>query len=348
VTTAQIMHAARIHGDGKLVIDEIPVPQPGPGQVLVRVHRCGVCGTDLHIVRGDFPAPNLPLTLGHEFAGVVESVGPDTHPTLAGRRVTADINVACGTCFYCRHGEKLFCPTIEQLGVHRAGGMAEYVVVPAANLYTLPDDMLFSSAAFIEPLACAIHGQNRARVKLADVVLIIGAGPMGMAHTMLARARGVSKVITAEIAPARRAMAAKYADHVIDPSSEHPAERLSELTEGRGPDIVIEAVGAPTTYSLAIDLVRRGGTVLAFGAASPDATIDLKPFDVYSKELDIVGSYAGTYETWPQAIRLIASGRVNPEPLIDSVWDLARAPEAVESLVSNRSAMKVQIAVNWQ
>lgn len=345
MTITQSMQAARIHGDGKLVIDEIPVPQPGPGEILVRVHRCGVCGTDLHIVRGNFPAPNLPLTLGHEFAGVVEGVGPGTDPALTGRRVTADINVACGTCFYCRNGEKLFCPTIEQLGVHRPGGMAEYIVVPAANLYTLPDDMPFSSAAFIEPLACAIHGQNRARVQLADVVLIIGAGPMGMAHTMLARARGASKVITAETSPSRRAMAAKHADHVIDPSSEDPAERLSELTEGRGPDVVIEAVGAPATYSLAIDLVRRGGTVLAFGAAPPGATIELKPFDVYSKELDIVGSYAGTYETWPQAICLITSGRVNPEPLIDSLWDLGQAPDAVESLVSNKSAMKVQIAV---
>jgi 2-desacetyl-2-hydroxyethyl bacteriochlorophyllide A dehydrogenase len=346
VTTTQSMQAARIHGDGKLVIDEIPVPNPGSGEVLVRVHRCGVCGTDLHIVRGNFPAPNLPLTLGHEFAGVVEDVGPEVDLALVGRRVTADINIACGTCFFCRIGQKLFCPVIEQLGVHRAGGMAEYVVVPSANLYTLPDDMPFSSAAFIEPLACAIHGQNRARLHLTDVVLIIGAGPMGMAHTMLARTRGASKVITAETSPARREMAAAHADHVIDPSGEDLPERLLELTEGRGPDVVIEAVGAPATYSLAIDLVRRGGTVLAFGAASPDAIIDLKPFDVYSKELDIVGSYAGTYETWPQAIRLIATGRVNPEPLIDSVWELGQAPEAVESLVTDKSAMKVQIAVS--
>jgi threonine dehydrogenase-like Zn-dependent dehydrogenase len=345
MTNATSMKAARIHGDGTLVIDDIAVPEAGPGEVLVRVHRCGVCGTDLHIVRGDFPAPNLPLTLGHEFAGVVEAVGPGVDPALRNRRVTADINIACGMCFFCRNGQKLFCPTIEQLGVHRSGGMAEYVSVPASNLYTLPDEMPFSSAAFIEPLACAIHGQNRARIRLTDVVLIIGAGPMGMAHTLLARARGASKVITAEMAPARRALAAQHADHVIDPTTENLATRLAELTDGRGPDVVIEAVGAPATYTQSIELVRRGGTVLAFGAASPDATIDLKPFDVYSKELDIVGSYAGTYETWPQAISLIANGRIDPEPLIDSVWDLEQAPDAVESLATDKSAMKVQIAI---
>jgi 2-desacetyl-2-hydroxyethyl bacteriochlorophyllide A dehydrogenase len=339
------MQAAVFYGADDLRVEDVPRPTPGPGEVLLAVERCGICGTDSHIVRGRFPAPNLPLIIGHEFAGTVIEVGAGVTHVEAGDRATADINIACGTCYFCRHASKLFCPRVRQLGVHDAGGMAEYVVAPATNVYALPPSMPFDHAAFIEPLACAIHGQDRVGVGVADTVLIIGAGPMGLAHTVMSRLRGASTVIVSEPNAQRRARAhALGSDHEIDPLAGGLDEVL-ETTDGRGPDVVIEAVGSTATYGQALELVRRGGKVLAYGAAPSGATVAVEPFDIYAKELTIVGSYAGTYETWPKAIDLIASGRFDPSRIIDSVQPLGGVMEAIESLETDKSVVKVQVQI---
>ena len=338
------MRAAVFHGRNQLRCEEVTRPDPKAGEVLIKVSRCGICGTDSHIFRGNFPAPNLPLIIGHEFAGTVAAVGAGVKSVKPGDKATADINIACGTCWFCRHHQKLFCAEVRQLGVHDAGGMADYVVAPAANVYKLPNAMTFEHAAFVEPLACAIHGQERIGVGVGETVLIIGAGPMGLAHAALSRLRGASRVIISEPSETRRARAhAIGSDIEIDPLAENATERLLQATEGRGADVVIEAVGRPATYKQAIELVRRGGRILAYGAAPPDATIDLKPFDIYAKELTIVGSYAGTYTTWPKAIDLIASGRINPSQIVDSVRPLSAVTQSIETMETDKSFVKIQI-----
>jgi 2-desacetyl-2-hydroxyethyl bacteriochlorophyllide A dehydrogenase len=339
------MQAAVFHGPDDLRVEEVKRPSAGPGEVLLQVERCGICGTDSHIVRGHFPAPNLPLIIGHEFSGTVVEVGSGVTHVAPGDRATADINVSCGTCYFCRHGNKLFCPYVRQLGVHDAGGMAEFVAAPAANLYKLPDTMPFDHAAFIEPLACAIHGQDRIGVDVGERVLIIGAGPMGLAHVAMSRLHGAAQVIVSEPDPVRRERAhALGSDVEVDPLT-GGLDEVMEATDGRGPDVVIEAVGSTRTYTQAIELVRRGGRVLAYGAAPADATIEVRPFDIYAKELTITGSYAGTYETWPKAIDLIASGRFNPNDVIDSVRPLTDVMQAIESLETDKSVVKVQVQI---
>jgi len=339
-----MMLAAVFHGRNSLRCQEVARPDPKPGEVLIKVSRCGICGTDSHIFWGNFPAPNLPLIIGHEFAGTVAAVGAGVKNVKPGDKATADINIACGTCWFCRHHQKLFCAEVRQLGVHDAGGMAEYVVAPAANVYKLPNTMSFEHAAFIEPLACAVHGQDRIGVGIGEIVLIIGAGPMGLAHAALSRLRGASRVIMSEPSETRRVRAhAIGSDIEIDPTAEDAAERLREATEGRGADVVIEAVGRPATYKQSIELARRGGRILAYGAAPPEATIDLKPFEIYAKELTIIGSYAGTYATWPVAIDLIASGRVNPSQIVDSVRPLSDVARSIESMETDKSFVKIQI-----
>jgi 2-desacetyl-2-hydroxyethyl bacteriochlorophyllide A dehydrogenase len=339
------MQAAVFHGPDDLRVEEVERPTAGPGEVLLRVERCGICGTDSHIVRGHFPAPNLPLIIGHEFSGTVVDVGSGVTHVEPGDRATADINIACGTCYFCRHGNKLFCPYVRQLGVHDAGGMAEYVAAPAGNVYKLPDSMPFDHAAFIEPLACAIHGQDRIGVDVGETVLVIGAGPMGLAHVAMSRLHGAAQVIVSEPDPARRERARKLGSDVeVDPLS-GGLDEVMQATGGRGADVVIEAVGSARTYTQAIDLARRGGRVLAYGAAPADATIEIRPFDIYSKELTIVGSYAGTYETWPKAIDLISSGRFDPNQLIDSVRPLTDVMHAIESLETDKSVVKVQVQI---
>ena len=338
------MRAAVFHEKNRLRCEEVARPDPKAGEVLIKVSRCGICGTNSHIFRGNFPAPNLPLIIGHEFAGTVAAVGAGVKNVKPGDKATADINIACGTCWFCRHHQKLFCAEVRQLGVHDAGGMADYVVAPAANVYKLPQTMSFEHAAFIEPLACAIHGQLRIGVGVGETVLIIGAGPMGLAHAALSRLRGAARIIMSEPSETRRARAHEIGSDIeIDPLSDKASEQLREATDGRGADVVIEAVGRPATYKQSIELVRRGGRILAYGAAPPDATIDLKPFEIYAKELTIVGSYAGTYETWPMAIDLIASGRVNPSKIVDSVRPLSDVARSIESMETDKSFIKIQI-----
>lgn len=339
------MQAAVFYGPDDLRVEEVQRPSAGPGEVLLQVERCGICGTDSHIVRGHFPAPNLPLIIGHEFSGTVVELGAGVSHVEPGDRATADINIACGTCYFCRRGNKLFCPHVRQLGVHDAGGMAEFVVAPAGNVYKLPDSMPFDHAAFIEPLACAIHGQDRIGVGVGETVLIIGAGPMGLAHVAMSRLHGAAQIIVSEPDAGRRERAtALGADVTVDPL-QGGLDEVMATTEGRGADVVIEAVGSVRTYTQAFDLVRRGGRLLAYGAAPQDATIEVKPFEIYAKELTIVGSYAGTYETWPKAIELISSGRFDPNTVIDSVRPLADVMQALESLETDKSVVKVQVQI---
>lgn len=338
------MWAARLHGPNDLRMEEVAIPEPKADEVLIRVHRCGICGTDLHLAKGNFPTPNLPLTLGHEFSGTVEALGSSVSSLEVGNRVVADINIACGRCVFCRKGAKLFCPNVRQLGVHDSGGLAEFVVAPAGNIYVLPASISLDSAAYVEPLACAIHGQDRIGINSGDVVLIIGGGPMGLAHTILSRSNGAACVVVSEPDEKRRKLALKLgADIVLDPTNEDLDSTLKAVSGGIGPDVVIEAVGSIRTYESSVAVVRRGGKVLAYGAAPQDAYMQLRPFDVYAKELTIVGSYAGTYDTWPRAISLIDGGRFDPSSIVDSVRPLAETVDAIKGLERDRTIVKVHI-----
>ena len=224
--------------------------------------------------------------------------------------------------------------------------MAEYVVVPARNVYILPKEMPYDHAAFIEPLACAIHGQKRIGIEVGETVLILGAGPMGLAHAALSKQRGAGLVIVSEPNAGRRERAHQIgADLEVDPTVPEGIEAIMQATDGRGADVVIEAVGSPVTYGQTFQLVRRGGRILAYGAAAQDAVVPVKPFEIYAKELTIVGSYAGTYETWPQAIALISGGRFDPSKIIDSIRPLAEVAAALESLDRDKSVVKVQIQI---
>jgi 2-desacetyl-2-hydroxyethyl bacteriochlorophyllide A dehydrogenase len=341
------MKAVRLHAPDDLRLDEVDVPRPGYGEVVLKVWLTGICGTDLHIAKGNFPAPNLPLTLGHEFSGTIAEIGAGVDNLALGEKVVADINISCGSCYFCLRGQKLFCLTVSQIGVHRAGALAEYVLVPASNVQVLPAGISLDSAAYIEPLACAIHGQDRIDIRSGDRVLIIGGGPMGLAHVALAKLSGASLVVVSEPDPARREIARLMgADELVDPLVSDLDETVAALTDGIGPDIVIEAVGSVRTYEAAVSVVRRGGKILAYGAAPQSAAMALRPFDIYSKELTIVGSYAGTYDTWPRAAALIASGLFDPSLIVDSVRPLSEAVEAIRALEHDKSIVKIHIQIS--
>ncbi len=338
------MRAAVFHGIGDLRVDDVPVPPIGDDEVLVRVELCGICGTDVHILKGTFPPGHAPITLGHEFAGRVVSAGAQAAGVEVGALVTADIAISCGACSFCRHGQRLLCAEVGQIGVHRDGAFAEYVAVPASLVHPLPAGMTAGQGAYVEPLACVLHGHERAAVAAGSSVVVVGAGPMGLLHVQLARLRGAALLICSEPHPGRSRLAGRLgADVVIDPSVNDPVEAVLDATGGRGADIVIEAVGSIPTYRQAFRMVRRGGTVLAFGAAPSGETLEMSPFDIYARELTVLGSYAATYGTYEDAIALIGSGRVEVDSSISDTYPLDRIDAAMQRLATDRSVIKLQI-----
>ncbi|MDQ0217418.1 zinc-dependent alcohol dehydrogenase [Peribacillus cavernae] len=339
------MKAAVTHAAGDLKIENVPVPEIQDNEVLIQVKACGICGTDPHIYNGHFPAP-MPLIQGHEFSGEVVKVGSAVSSVAVGDRVTADINISCGNCYFCRIGQKLFCENITQLGVHIDGAFAEYVKAPENNVYKLPEGMTWDEGAYIEPLACVIRGQERAKVGMGDTVAIIGAGPMGLAHAILAKLNGAGRVIISEMNQTRIQKAKDLGiDVVIDASEKDSVQEVLNLTEGRGADVVFEVVGSMPTYRQAFQMVRRGGTLVAYGAAPADHTLEIKPFEIYSKELTIVGSYAGTYGTWVKAIQLISSKRFNPNDIISKTITLDNLEDGIKEADKNKDTIKILVSV---
>lgn len=335
------MRALVVDGPGSCAIREVSRPEPRSGEVLVRVAHCGVCGTDLRILAGTLRVPALPLVIGHEIAGTAATTGPRAARARPGEPVAVDGITSCGGCHACRRASPALCGHASELGIHEPGGLAEYVVAPERNVHPLPDPMGTAAGALVEPLACAIRGQDRVAVDLADAVAVVGGGVQGLIHTALARFRGAARVIVSARHEPRRSRAEEMgADLVVDPERGDPAEQVLAATSGRGADVVIDASGSATGCADAFRMVRRGGRVLIHGADASQERLPAGAFEIHERELTVVGSFGGTGDAWPRAIELIARGRLDPARLVDLEWPLDRAPEALRLLARDRRLVK--------
>jgi len=322
-------------------IVEREAPLPAEGQALVRVEACGVCGTDAHIYRGRFPA-RFPVIAGHEFAGVIEQTGPGVRSLRSGDPVAIDPNIYCGACRPCRGGLTHLCRDLSAIGVTQDGGFATHCLVPAAQAHTLPGEMPFRVAAMAEPVACCVHGIDRARIRSGEVVVLIGAGAIGLILLQLALLQGAAGAIVSELTLEKRAAAEQLgATRVVDPGAEDLSAIVREATEGAGADVVIECVGSQRSAQQAVGLAAEGGRVLLFGVAPQRATIAVSPFEVYRREITITGSFTNPF-THGRALSLLASGRVNVECLISHRLSLDELPLGLE-LLESRRATKVII-----
>ncbi len=289
-------------------------PRPGPGEVLFRIRACGVCGTDNSLFKGDYPGA-YPVVIGHELAGEVLEVGSAVKGLAPGQRITVDPNEVCHACPYCRAGLEHLCENVRSMGVHRDGADAELGVMPAANVYPLPDDLSFEEAAFSEPLACAVHGVDLAGVRLGDTVLVVGGGPMGNLIAQCALRAGAATVVVSEPIAGRRKLAAAHgATHLIDPTRQDLARELKNIRR-IGADVVFEAAGNPTAQAACLSLARRGGTVMFFGVSPQDRLIQVNPFQINENELRLLGSYNNPFAT-ARAVDLLASGAVRVADLV--------------------------------
>lgn len=324
---------------GSMGVREVPEPEPGPGEVLIRVSRAGLCGTDVHIYRGEYPSP-LPLTPGHEFCGTVAKLGADVAGLSEGERVTADPNLDCGQCEFCRQQLNNHCENWQAIGVTLPGALAEYVVVPARVCYALPDAIDDQAGALVEPLACVVHAMNRIDLSVGRSALLFGAGPMGLLLVQTLRQAGAAEVVVVEKQPGRLELAGELgADRTIAADGgEH--EQLRELRP-RGFDLVVDATGVPAVIERALGHLRPGGQYLQFGVAPTEATIHLKPFELFRYDWTLVGSFAVRY-TFEQAIALLGTGTLRTQPLVSHTVGLDEFAAGFERFAAGRS-LKVQV-----
>ncbi|MFD1714815.1 alcohol dehydrogenase catalytic domain-containing protein [Amnibacterium flavum] len=289
------MRAARYQGDHLVTVDDIPVPEVGPTDVLIVPEYVGLCGTDAHIVDGDYRSMP-PITLGHEIGGRIAAVGSSVRNLKVGDLVSVEPHYYCGVCLYCQTGRLNMCPDRRAPGVHLDGGMAEFLVVDETIAYTVPGTEDARRAALTEPLACAVHGMDRLAPESGLPIVVFGVGPVGALLIMLAHRAGLGPIVAVEGRPARRDLAQRVgADVVLDPSSDGLHDLLIEASGGTGFPYAIDAVGSVAVMETALPALSRGGRYLIFGVAHPDARASISPNDIYARELTILGTALNPY-----------------------------------------------------
>ncbi len=341
------MRAAIIDTPGKIRVGNIPDPTPKPDELVIRVDACGICGTDLHVVDGDSPLVRYPIVPGHEFAGEVVAVGGNVPQGIGtgdmkltvGARVAVEPNIYCGYCESCRTGHENLCLNYTAIGVTVAGAFAEYVTVPAAKAYVLPEHLSFREAALIEPISCAVHGMHRLNPKSGDTFLIVGAGTMGLILLQLVLRGGASKVAVVDLNTQRLQRAATLGAS----GTQTDINKLLE-EEPLGFDCVIDVTGVASAIEGAFAAVKRGGKLLLFGVAPSEARISLSPFRIYNDEITVLGSMAVLFSFGP-ALDLISGGVIDTKALLTTALPLEDFPNAL-NMVRKGEGVKTQILPN--
>jgi L-iditol 2-dehydrogenase len=304
-------------GNEGVGVESREVPPPGPGELKILVEASGLCGTDLHIASGEYPLARPRVTLGHEFSGTVVGVGEGVDAFAEGDRIVVDPNIPCRVCRYCHDSRPHLCENPQAIGVTRDGGLSEFALLPMSQAYRVPEALPSEAAALTEPLACALHAVDLGGLRPGERALVLGAGPIGILCSMLLVAAGASEVLVSEPNPDRRERIREVGAEPLDPES---------VTETMA-DRVFECVGRPETMEAAVEAARSGGTVMWVGVAPPDAEVAVRPYDVFSRELTIRGSYTNPY-VMDRALSLLASGRLDWEEVITHRFPIADFDEA--------------------
>lgn len=326
----------------KLELQDLPKPNPGPGEVLIRVEACGVCGSDVHGYDGSTGRRIPPLVMGHEAAGVVADVGAGVTRFQLGQRVTFDSTVSCGQCFFCKRGDVNLCDARQVLGVscgdyRRAGAFAEFVTVPDRILYTLPDGLSFQKAAMIEAISVAVHAVAITPVALNDTAVVVGVGMIGLLTLQAAKLAGCRRIIAVDVDEGRlqTARGLGATETIAAKNNDVPAV-VRELTGGRGADVAFECVGATATVQSAIESTRKGGMVTLVGNISPRIELPLQ--SVVTRQIRLQGSCASAGEI-PACIDLLAAGLIQVEPMLSAFAPIDEGAQWFERLYSHEAGL---------
>lgn len=332
------MLGAVFQGPGEIGVEEIETPVAGPGELLIKIGANTVCGTDVRILRGEKTKGIARGTvLGHEISGRIAEAGRDVEGYEEGDAVAVAPIIYCGRCFYCRNDLENVCAEPRVIGYDVHGGLAEYVRVPAeavaaGNVFAASGDIPLEQLALAEPLACCVNGHNRSRIGVDDVVLIMGAGPIGLFHTQLALLAGARAVIVSEPSQSRRGFAARLGAHLtVDPTSEDLSSVVAEATGGVGVDAAIICIGVPALVNDALGLARKGGRVNVFAGLAGAGWSEVEANLIHYNELEVTGSANSRRRDYGAALRLIESGRIRVEEMVTHRFPLASAIEAIET-----------------
>lgn len=340
------MKVASIKEPSRISIDDVDKPKLGSGDILVQMNACGICGSDLEKVYGQYGQPSM--RLGHEPAGVIVDVGSDVTEFKKGDRVFTHHHVPCYSCHFCKHGNETMCPKYYETNLSPCGLSEEYVVpewnVQHGGVLKLPDDMSFEEAAMIEPLACCIRAWSKYSYQDGDSVAIFGVGPTGMMHVMISYAKNFSKVFCLDVNDFRLDFAKKFdITASINSTDENRKQKILEKTENLGVDVAIVATSSLKALDDAIDIVRKGGAVMMFGVPTKGATINLDMSKIYSKEITLVTSYAASDKDTKAALDLIASKKIDVKKLITHKYTISESQKAFDHARRGENAMKIII-----
>lgn len=328
------MRAAVFDAPFALRLGEVDRPRPGPGEALVRVAAAGICAGDLYIYVGKSPYATYPRVGGHEISGTLVELGPGTSGPEIGARVVVEPFIGCGTCYPCRVGKPNCCANLRIVGIHCDGGFAEHMVAPVRNLHAVPDGLSLRDAAFAEPLAIGVQACRRGEVAAGDRLLVLGAGPIGLAILEVARSRGADVWIT-DVNQRRLDRAASLGGHPLRP--ENLAAEVARLTAGEGMPVVIEATGSPRVMAQTVDLVAAGGRIVIVGLAKKGEGVTLPGLDLTRKEVTLHGSRASA-DCFPEALRLLAGGAIRYTALA-TFLSLDEAPDTFALLARDQGAL---------
>jgi len=338
------VRVAMYYNNRDVRLEELPVPEIGPGEILMKLHASGICGTD---VLEWYRIHKAPLVLGHEVAGTVAAVGKDVAEYKEGDRIAAAHHVSCNTCHWCLSGHETVCDTLRTTNFY-PGGFAEYVRLPAINvdrgIFRLPDDVSFEEATFIEPLACVYRGQRLAGLKPGQTVLVIGSGMSGLLHVQLAAALGAGFIVAVDVVEYKLQAAMRLgADLALDAAEDIPG-RLRKINEGRLADLVIVCAGAASAIPQALASVERGGTVLFFAATKDPVKIETPVNELFWRnEIKLISSYAGSRADHVTALELIEMSRVPVADMITHRFGLGETQEGFKLVAESKESIKVII-----
>lgn len=338
------MKAAMYHGPDDIRIEEMPTPKFSPDEILVEMKACGICGSDL---MHWYLKNRAPLVIGHEPAGIIAKTGRKVEQFKVGDRVFVHHHVACLKCHYCSRGDFTLCEQFRQTNIH-PGGFAEYFRVPAPNLQLdtlkIPDDVSFEEATLIEPVACCLRAQTRFNIRPEDTVVIIGAGPSGIIHTILSESRGAAKTIVSDIIDYRLEMAKRFgADLTINPQNENLIEKVKEATNGRGADLVIVTAPYAEALSEGLNMCRKGGTICVFAPSLPSEYVSISPHKLFFSEIKIIPSYSTSHVETRTALKLIQTGKIKAKELITHRFPLSQTSEAFKIAEKDKQCLKVVV-----
>jgi len=340
------MKTASVKEPSIISINETENPILNSGDILIQMHACGICGSDLEKVFGEYGQPSM--RLGHEPAGIIIDVSPSVTAFKKGDRVFTHHHVPCYSCHLCTHGNETMCPKYYETNLSPCGLSEEYVVpkwnVDHGGVLKIPNSMSFEEAAMIEPLACCVRAWTKYSYQEGDTVAIFGVGPTGMMHVMLAQSKKFSKIFCFDVNDFRLEFAKKFnVTDSINSLDENRKQKILDHTEGKGVDVAIVATSSLKALEDAIDMVRKGGAVMMFGVPSKDSKIILNMSKIYSKEITLVTSYAASDNDTKEALRLIESSQIDVKQLVTHTYRIQDSQKAFDHAKSGDNAMKIII-----